>query len=215
MKNPRRAATKTSRPKIANAAVRRRTKIADTAIKILAEEGARALSHRAIDRAADLPEGSTSNFFKSRKDILVAACDRIVDLDLSDLEHFSHDADAARSLREEMERVASILVVMMAPRNQNRARARLELYLAATRDPAILQIFTSRWRRRFAEFTERRLIASTRNPPARTMEIYRALLTGFLMRSALEPGGVKDPNEVRKMMTNLIPLFRVVDRRGI
>jgi DNA-binding transcriptional regulator YbjK len=189
----------------------RLTRIVDAAIRILAEEGARGLSHRAIDRLCQLPDGATSNFFKSRHDILTAACERIVDLDLADLARLRAAAVPSRDLPDELRRIAAMLIAMMAPQNQNRARARLELYLAATRNPAIMRIFTSRWQHEFVDFSEREIMAFVPRASRRTMETYRALLTGLLTRSAFESGGMKDPQEVISIMTELMPLF---DRPG-
>ncbi len=185
----------------------RRTRIVDAAIRILAEEGARALSHRAIDRATALPLGSTSNFFKTRRDILLAACERIVDLDLIDL---GQAGPPARCLREELERVSAMVVRFMSPPNQDRARARLELYLAATRDTEIASVLATRWRAEITELTERGLLAIVPDVPPRTMELYRALLTGLLMRSALVPGGLRDPLHAEGFLLDLIPMFQPV-----
>ena len=55
----------------------RRPVIADHAIEVLAEGGARALSHHAVDRAAGLAVGSTSYYFRTRRDLVDAAIGRI------------------------------------------------------------------------------------------------------------------------------------------
>jgi hypothetical protein len=46
--------------------------IADAAIGLLAAEGMRGLTHRTVDRAADLPKGSTSYYFRTRQALLQA-----------------------------------------------------------------------------------------------------------------------------------------------
>lgn len=55
----------------------RRPLICDHAIALLAENGARALTHGAIDRAADLPKGSTSYYFRTREALISATIERI------------------------------------------------------------------------------------------------------------------------------------------
>ena len=55
----------------------RRPAIADHAITVLANGGARALSHQAIDRAAGLATGSTSYYFRTRHHLVVATIARI------------------------------------------------------------------------------------------------------------------------------------------
>src|SRR5690349_24244767 len=55
----------------------RRTQLADAGLAVLAAEGARGLTHRAVDAAADLPAGTASNYFKSRDALLGALGERI------------------------------------------------------------------------------------------------------------------------------------------
>ena len=55
----------------------RRDLLCDCAISVLAAEGGRGLTHRAVDRAAGVPEGTTKNYFPSRDALLGAAADRM------------------------------------------------------------------------------------------------------------------------------------------
>jgi AcrR family transcriptional regulator len=57
----------------------RRDVILDAAIDLLGSGGARAVTHRAIDAAAGLPVGSTSNYFRSRDALLEAVVERFAD----------------------------------------------------------------------------------------------------------------------------------------
>jgi DNA-binding transcriptional regulator YbjK len=55
---------------------RRRT-IADAGLTVLAHEGSRGLTHRAVDTAAGVPTGTTSNYFRSRDALIEGLVDRI------------------------------------------------------------------------------------------------------------------------------------------
>ena len=55
----------------------RRPLIADHAIAVLAEGGARALTHQAVDRHAGLPAGSTSYYYRTRAALIEAVIERI------------------------------------------------------------------------------------------------------------------------------------------
>lgn len=59
--------------------------IADTAIEVLAGQGMRGLTHRAVDLAAGLPLGSTSNHARTRAALLHAALARITQLEADEL----------------------------------------------------------------------------------------------------------------------------------
>jgi AcrR family transcriptional regulator len=63
----------------------RRAEIADAAISTLARDGMRGLTHRAVDRAAGLPEGSASYYFRTRQALLQATVERLAELDSTDM----------------------------------------------------------------------------------------------------------------------------------
>lgn len=55
----------------------RRRSIADAALAVLAAEGARGLTHRAVDGVAGVPVGTTSNYFRSRDALIEGLVERI------------------------------------------------------------------------------------------------------------------------------------------
>lgn len=55
----------------------RRAALADAGIRVLATEGARGLTHRAVDAAAGTPRGTASNYFATRADLIAALVQRI------------------------------------------------------------------------------------------------------------------------------------------
>src|SRR6266568_2291300 len=66
-------------------AMSRRALIADAAISTLARDGMRGLTHRAVDRAAGLPEGSASYYFRTRQALLQATVERLAELTSTDM----------------------------------------------------------------------------------------------------------------------------------
>jgi AcrR family transcriptional regulator len=62
----------------------RTRQIGDAAIAVLAEHGARGLTHRAVDQAAGLPPGTTSNYARTRAALLTLALTRIDELDTAE-----------------------------------------------------------------------------------------------------------------------------------
>jgi AcrR family transcriptional regulator len=54
----------------------RRDELLDAAISVLGERGIHGLTHRAVDTAAGLPAGSTSNHFRTRDALLNAVVER-------------------------------------------------------------------------------------------------------------------------------------------
>jgi DNA-binding transcriptional regulator YbjK len=58
----------------------RRTELTDAAIDVIIREGLHGLSHRAVDEAANVPRGTTSNYFRSRDALLEATTRRLMEL---------------------------------------------------------------------------------------------------------------------------------------
>ena len=55
----------------------RRRILADAGLELLAEEGSRGLTHRAVDRLAGVPIGTTSNYFRDRETLIAGLVERI------------------------------------------------------------------------------------------------------------------------------------------
>lgn len=55
----------------------RRTAICEAVLDLAAEGGNRAVTHGAVDRALDLPKGSTSYYYRTRSELLRAAIERL------------------------------------------------------------------------------------------------------------------------------------------
>ncbi len=58
----------------------RRDEIAQAAMELIAEGGGHALSHRRIDRRLGVPEGTTSNYARTRRDLILMVVQRIASI---------------------------------------------------------------------------------------------------------------------------------------
>ncbi|MBR8642608.1 TetR family transcriptional regulator [Streptomyces tuirus] len=65
----------------------RRDEVLDAAIEVLAEGGLRRLTYQAVDTAADVPAGTTSNHFRSRDALVSGVVAHLEALDRRDWEH--------------------------------------------------------------------------------------------------------------------------------
>ncbi|WP_130334229.1 TetR/AcrR family transcriptional regulator [Micromonospora kangleipakensis] len=59
----------------------RRQQLLDAAIRVLGTRGLRQLTHRAVDAEAGLPEGSTSNQFRTRDALVAGVFGRLVEVE--------------------------------------------------------------------------------------------------------------------------------------
>ncbi|MEV6646870.1 TetR/AcrR family transcriptional regulator [Amycolatopsis sp. NPDC051371] len=101
--------------------------IGDAAIEVIAAEGMRGLTHRAVDRLAGLPVGSTSYYARTRAALLELTIARIVELDQAEV------PPPAGGLPES---VAGYVYEALGP-GRTRMLARYELALEATRRPEL------------------------------------------------------------------------------
>src|ERR1700752_2816108 len=71
----------------------RRRDLCDAAIQLLADDGAKGLSHLKVDRKAGVPDGTTSFYFRTRSALLRAVAERLAELDLATLQSVADSAN--------------------------------------------------------------------------------------------------------------------------
>jgi DNA-binding transcriptional regulator YbjK len=126
--------------------------IAEAAITLLAERGMRGLTHRAVDEAAGLPPGSTSNLARTRAALLELTLTRLSELEEQHFEAVGAVSGDAIPLEDAAELVAAIgsaegakligrLLYGQIYSDTRRTIARYELALEATRRPGLRTIY--------------------------------------------------------------------------
>lgn len=117
----------------------RREIILDAALALVAREGLASLTHRGTDAAAGLPSGSTSYYYRRKTDLLQAMIDRLA-LRLqaeSEVLKAAFAAVLADQGREAAFAFVADELVVCADADRDLLIARLEIMLAASRDPAL------------------------------------------------------------------------------
>lgn len=125
----------TSKPRKRDGQERRR-ELSDVAIQVLAEHGSRGLTHQQVDRTAGVPEGTTSYYFRTRAALLRAVGQRVADIDVANLQSITDEATRSDS---PFGRLAQLVVTQADGKGLFLNRARLELILAAVRDPTLAE----------------------------------------------------------------------------
>ncbi|KJK34211.1 TetR family transcriptional regulator [Lentzea aerocolonigenes] len=118
--------------------VSRRDLLCDTAIQILAVEGGRGLTHRAIDREAGVPIGTTKNYFPTREKILEACAARMTSLHRAAVDRLRETTPADISPTDVAELYPALLRRAVAD-DPTQMLAMVELYLEAVRRPGVRQ----------------------------------------------------------------------------
>jgi DNA-binding transcriptional regulator YbjK len=116
-------------------AVQRRRELCDAALELLANDGARGLSHPKVDRHAGMPAGTTSAYYRTRKALLIGAAQRMSDLDAADLTRMAELTDSDDRRFSGTLGLATMVVMSGQPPWLTRTKARHELVALAGRDP--------------------------------------------------------------------------------
>lgn len=118
----------------------RRAALIDAAIEVLAEQGARGLTFRAVDGAAQVPTGTASNYFANRDDLFTHIGARVYERLQPDEETVARHLEGVQDrekfaavMRETVRRVAGFRTGYLAL---------LELRLEATRRPELRAMLT-------------------------------------------------------------------------
>ena len=163
----------------------RRAEIADAAIAALARDGMRGLTHRAVDRAAGLPEGSASYYFRTRQALLQATVERLAELDTTDmldstgmLPSTGLAALPGLDLDTLVDAAAGIVESWLTT-GRERQLARYELALEATRRPELRQALIASGAAIRATVASQVAAAGVRQPDQRAAD-FVAFLDGLL-----------------------------------
>lgn len=119
----------------------RKTEILNTALTTIAERGLGGATHRAVDEAAGLPQGSTSYYFPKKAALIEAAAlhlAQLIEEDCIEVRARFADLIADGKRAEALDFVAEDLL-NYAEDHGDHILARVELTLAAARDPELAE----------------------------------------------------------------------------
>lgn len=118
--------------------------LAIAAIRVLAKQGSRGFTHRAVDRQAKLPEGTASRYARTRAALLALAADQLFTDDRwTSAQALHNKGGAEEQFLSDIPAIASALVRVTTAmlRTRDHYRARLELQLESARDTALRRRF--------------------------------------------------------------------------
>lgn len=174
----------------------RRHDIAEAAIALIEREGLRGLTHRAVDRELGLPQGSTSYYARTRRDLLTLVVEQLAARTAADIA----GQEPARTAAEAAERLAAGLDLVA--RRAADARARFALTIDLVHDPDLHALLTTA-----SPIRERLLAGATATLEAlgvdgadrRAVDLV-ALTNGLLYDRLAGAGAGGDPADVRAIL---------------
>lgn len=163
----------------------RRRQLLEAALHVIADEGLRGLTHRAVDRRAGLPEGTCSAYLRTRSALQGALTEYVAHALLADVDELAEqlrvDCDG------EQESVHAALSLFLRWLDQRELLvARLELSMAATRDPALAQLLADQ-RVRLIAVVEGIMATTGKADVRERAETLVASYDGVLLAALLRP----------------------------
>jgi DNA-binding transcriptional regulator YbjK len=163
---------------------RHKQALGTAAVAVLAEQGGRAFTHRAVDRRAGLPEGTASRYARTRAALLELASEALF---AEDSRAIAEAITATRASSASKVRDADELPVLLLQATKallqapDRYRARVELQLESARTAALRHDF-HRARDAFITPLSDVLVALGHPQPHATADILICTLDGLLHR---------------------------------
>ncbi|MET9254374.1 TetR/AcrR family transcriptional regulator [Streptomyces sp. NPDC048182] len=188
----------------------RRAALVDAGIEVLAREGARGLTYRAVDTEAGVPTGTASNYFADRDDLL-----RQIDVRLH--QRLTPDPEVLSRLMAGPKDRALVTALMhdlmgRATRDRTGYLGLLEMRLEATRRPELRASYTKSVRADLTEGMEFHRSAGLPGDDETVTVLYLAMLGLILehltlpdvLRDALPGVGVPD-GLIERIVATVVP----------
>ncbi|MGJ6960598.1 TetR/AcrR family transcriptional regulator [Streptosporangium sp. G11] len=159
--------------------------VADAAIDLLADRGMRGLTHRAVDEAAGLPPGSTSNLARTRSALLELTLARLTQLESAAFAPIlgPPGPDVVEALAEMTAQAFWVQLTV----GRRRTIARYELAFEATRRPELRTIY-DRAGERFRGLAVAILSAAGSSDPVRHGRQFVAFGEGVMFDAVIGAG---------------------------
>ncbi|NLG63212.1 MAG: TetR family transcriptional regulator [Candidatus Cloacimonetes bacterium] len=167
-----------------------RQRALDAALDLVGEEGIRALTHARVDERADLPKGSTSNWFRTRAALVAGVIAWLLEREQADLAGSAAPAiDTADDL---IDALTGMITAQTGP-FAARTRARYALFLEATGDPDLLAPLRTQ-REDFVAWTTALLARVGARAPEEAVRTLMAAADGLVLhRVTVDPDAAVRP----------------------
>ncbi len=180
----------------------RREDLLDTAIAILGERGFHALTHRAVDAAAGVPAGSTSNHFRTRDALLDAVVERFSARERANWEELALQMSPTTPL--ELARAMTVFAQQATGPQRTLTMARYAILVEAGIRPAVRPQLAATGGRVNAWFLHW-LRAAGSTDPAHDAPILMNHWTGVVLHQLAMPDPAFDPSEqITALVTTVI-----------
>ncbi len=180
----------------------RLAQILDAAIETLGSAGMRGLTHRAVDDAAGLPQGSTSNHYRSRDALLSGVAERFVERERAAFEAIARTEVVVTP--DDLGRTIGRFAIESTRDNRSLTLARYSLLVEAAMHPPLQQ--TMREGGAAVNAWGLQWLRTVRSPhPERDWFVLANFVTGLVLHELAHPTDEFDPApRITELITILV-----------
>ena len=167
----------------------RRLELLDAALHVVADEGLRGLTHRAVDRRAGLPEGTCSAYFRTREALQTGLTQYVAGRCGEDVAALAHDLAEHPADEPGVQEIVVELTVGAFEswlEEPELLLARIELSMEGSRNPALATLLAE-YRQRMVRVVDATLAARGKDPETRNAEALVAASDGLLIAALQKP----------------------------
>ncbi len=176
--------TTIAREPVQERGVARRQALLDAAVRLLARDGARAVTHRAVAEEAGTTHGAPRYYFITRDQLLDEALRHIAARQVTEVERLLREAGKPGS-RKRAARLAGHIAGPLAS-DRDAGIARYELFLEAARRPHLRPALQA-WGDAYRSLLAAELAASGSADPATDADLLLNLVNGLLLAQLATP----------------------------
>jgi DNA-binding transcriptional regulator YbjK len=156
----------------------------DAGVTVVAHQGLRGLTHRAVDREAGLPEGSCSAYLRTRLALLTALTEYVAARFAADVRNLAGRLDGHHETEVAARETAAMFRSWLE--HPELLQTRLELSLEGQRQPEIARV-SAAWGRELVTIVEGILDRAGDEHAADRADTLTAAMDGVLVRALREP----------------------------
>ncbi|HEU4360662.1 MAG TPA: TetR family transcriptional regulator [Mycobacterium sp.] len=196
----------------------RRNELCDAAIRLLADDGIKGVSHLKVDRKAGVPDGTTSFYFRTRSALLQAVAARVAELDLKDLTAATRAQLPSGAMTvDEPSRLATLVMRSATGARLVRTKARYELALQAVRDSvlgAALQSYSDEFLALIRDAVLR--LQNVPNPELAEQQAYAVMmfLSGVMLAMASGDRSIRTAQQLDGLISGIVLGIGATETRG-
>ncbi|HET6937558.1 MAG TPA: TetR family transcriptional regulator [Nocardioides sp.] len=167
----------------------RRRELLEAALHVVADEGLRGLTHRAVDRRAGLPEGTCSAYFRTREALQTGLTQYVAAKCVADVAALAEQLAGHPADEPGVQDTVIVLTVAAFESwldERELLLARIELTMEASRNPSLAALLAER-RERLVELVDASLAARGKRHDGRTAEALVAASDGLLVAALQKP----------------------------